>query len=191
GVPAPARVPATLVIEGKERAVKLGDLTALRPFRRRGAYSAGRLPEGASFGPAPRKETSAGATNAGETLHLISSPRLALRQRHRHEARRTAALHAHENAVLVVGAGGVDRLSYLAGAGDALAGDLKNDVAFLEAALGRRALRIDLGDHDAFPAGAGHAVGRGDRQAELRHAGSLGQAALVFLVGVGLVRLDR
>src|SRR5881396_321948 len=170
--------------------MRLGDLTALRPFRRRGAYSEGRLPEGASFGPAPRKETSAGATNAGVTLHLVSSPRLALRQRHRHEARRTAALHAHENAVLVVGARRIDRIAHIAGAGDALAGDLKNDVAFLEAAFGCRALRVDLGDHDAFLAGAGHAIGGGNRQAEFRHAGSLGQATLVFLVGVGL-GLDR
>src|SRR5216117_3697272 len=139
--------------------MRLGDLTALRPFRRRVAYSEGRLPEGASFGPAPRKETSAGATNAGVTLHLVSSPRLALRQRHRHEARRTAALHAHENAVLVVGTGGVDRLAHLAGGADALAGDFENDVAFLEAALSRRALRVDLGNYDAFPACAGHAVG--------------------------------
>jgi hypothetical protein len=29
--------------------VKLGDLTALRPFRRRGAYSTGRYSKGASF----------------------------------------------------------------------------------------------------------------------------------------------
>src|SRR6185369_11064291 len=82
--------------------------------------------------------------------------------------------------------GGVDRLAHLAGGADALAGDFENDVAFLEAALSRRALRVDLGYHDAFPACAGHAVGRGNRQAELRHAGSLAQATLVFLVGVGL-----
>src|SRR6476646_10088056 len=191
-----ARPPCTCKAAGqlrdevKKRAVKLGDLTALRTFRRRGACSERRYPEGASFGPAPRKEPSAGATNAGETLHLISSPRLALCQRHRDEARRTAALHAHENAVLVVGAGGVDRLTHLAGAGHVLAGNLKNDVAFLEAAFRRRALRVDLGDHDAFLAGAGHAVGGGNRQAKLRHAGALAQATLVFLVGVGL-GLDR
>src|SRR4029453_1588688 len=44
------------------------------PFRRRGAYSIERYLEGASFGPAPRKEPSAGATDAGETLHLVFNP---------------------------------------------------------------------------------------------------------------------
>src|SRR4051794_2575385 len=59
---------------GKKRAVKLGDLTALSP-----SDGGGRIPsegslEGASFGPAPRKEPSAGATDAGETLHLSFNP---------------------------------------------------------------------------------------------------------------------
>src|SRR4051794_20956981 len=62
----------------------------------------------------------------------------ALGDRHRDEARRAAALDPHQNAVLVVGARGVDRLAHIAGAGHALAGDLENHVAFLEAALGRR-----------------------------------------------------
>ena len=55
--------------------MKLGDLTALRPFRRRGAYSTGRYTEGASFGPAPRKEPSAGATNAGDVREALDAAR--------------------------------------------------------------------------------------------------------------------
>src|SRR6478735_2307634 len=115
---------------------------------------------------------------------------LTLGQRHCHEPRRTAALHAHENAVLVVVAGGIDRLAHIAGIGDVLPGYFENDVAFLEAAFGRRALRVDLGDDDAVFAGAGDAIGGSNRHAELRHVGSLASAALVAVVGIGL-GLDR
>ena len=40
----------------------------------------------------------------------------------------------------------------------------------LQAALGRRSLGIDRGDHDALAAGAGHFARRRDRQAEMRRA---------------------
>src|SRR6266478_5030217 len=112
---------------------------------------------------------------------------LALRQGYRDEARRPAALDAHQNAVLVVGARGIDRLAHVAGTGNVLAGDFENHVAFLEATLCRRTLRIDLRNDDAVLAGAGNAVGRCHRQAELRHVGSArGCAALIALAGVGL-----
>src|ERR1700681_1037715 len=80
------------------------------------------------------------------------------RKRHGDEARRSAALDAHQNAVLVVGARSVDRLAHVSGIGHVLSRDFQNDVAFLEAAFGRSTLRIDLRDNDAFLAGAGNAV---------------------------------
>jgi hypothetical protein len=39
---ASCKATARFPVRRKKRAVKLGDLTALRPFRRRGAYSTGR-----------------------------------------------------------------------------------------------------------------------------------------------------
>src|SRR6266404_8387319 len=81
---------------------------------------------------------------------------LALRQGYRDEARRPAALDAHQHAVLVVGARGIDCFAHVAGAGNVLAGDFENHVAFLEATLCRRTLRIDLGNDDAVLAGAGN-----------------------------------
>src|SRR5262249_6547608 len=141
-----------------------------RTFRRRGAYSTGRKPERAGLWPAPRKEPSAGATDAGDTLHLVArTMRLTLGERHSDEARRTAALHAHQHDVLVVVLCGRNRVAHIGRARHRLAGDLENDVAFLEAALGSRALRIDLGHHDTFLAGAGDAVGWSHGHAELRH----------------------
>src|ERR1700676_5557566 len=106
---------------------------------------------------------------------------LTLGQRHRHEPRRTAALHAHQHAVLVVGARGRDRVADVTGIGDALAGNFENHVAFLEAAFGGRTLRVDLGHHDAILTGTGDAVGWGHRHAELRHVGTLGHAATIVL----------
>ena len=78
---------------------------------------------------------------------------------------------------LLSDARGVDRFAHVSGIGDVLSGDFENHVAFLEATLGRRTLRIDLGDDDAFLAGAGDAVGGRDRHAELRHVGTAGRAA--------------
>jgi hypothetical protein len=52
--------------------VKLGDFTALETFRRRGAFSTGRRGGRSGLSPAPRKEPSAGATDAGDTLHLVN-----------------------------------------------------------------------------------------------------------------------
>src|SRR5256885_1051526 len=93
---------------------------------------------------------------------------LTLGQRHCHKPRPTAALHAHENAVLVVSARRIDRIAYVAGGGDTLAGHFQDHVAFLEAAFGRGTLWVDFGDHDAVLAGAGDAVGGSDRHAKLR-----------------------
>src|SRR6202142_4420252 len=110
----------------------------------------------------------------------------AFRKRHGDETRRSAALDAHQNAVLVVGARSIDRFTDVSRIGHVLSGDFQNDVAFLEAAFSRGALRVDLGDDDAFLAGAGNAVGGRYRQTELRHVGSAGHAALVIVVVVGL-----
>jgi hypothetical protein len=50
--------------------VKLGDFTALRPFRRRGAYSTGRYSKGAGFVARPPERAVGGGDYAGDTLHL-------------------------------------------------------------------------------------------------------------------------
>src|SRR5258708_28453980 len=107
---------------------------------------------------------------------LRSARGSALCERHRDEARGSAALDAHQNAVLVVGARGVDRFAHVAGIGDALSSDFQNYVAFLEATLCRRTLRIDLGDDNAILAGAGNAVGGRQRQTELRYVGAAGRS---------------
>src|SRR5207237_8780497 len=112
---------------------------------------------------------------------------LALCQGHCDEARRSAALHPHQDTVLVVGARGIERFAHVTCVGDSLAADLENDVAFLEATLGRRALRVDLGNDDAFLAGTGDAVGRRDDQAQLRYVGAArDRATLIAIVLVGL-----
>src|SRR3954454_12882300 len=107
----------------------------------------------------------------------VQTSQSALCERHRDEARRTAALDPHQNAVLVAVAGSVDRLAHVAGARHALAADLEDDVAFLETALGGGALRVHFGDDDAVLAGAGYAVGGCDGEAKLRHVGAALQAA--------------
>src|SRR3954453_16248797 len=137
---------------------------------------------GRALGPVPRKAPSAGATDAGDTLHWFERLRpSALRQRYRDEARGAAALDPHQNAVLVAVARGVDRLAHVAGAGDGLAADLEDDVAFLEAALGRRTLRIAPGGDAAVFPGAGHRVCRRDGETELRHVGAALEAAAVVI----------
>src|SRR5262249_48653994 len=98
----------------------------------------------------------------------------------------SAALDAHQDTVLVVVARGADRIPHIASRGYRLSGDLENDVAFLEAALGCGALWIDFGNHDTFLAGAGHAVGRRDGQTQLRNIGAAGHAATVAIVIVSL-----
>src|SRR5262249_40817612 len=103
-----------------------------------------------------------------------------------------AALHAHQHAVLVVGSRGRDRIADIVRAGNGLAADFENDVAFLEATLSRRTARIDFGDDDAFLAGAGDAVGGRNRHAELRYVGSAGGLAAVLVeVGLGLNRVRQ
>src|SRR5262249_51891424 len=125
-----------------------------------------------------------GATNAGDTLHLVNP--LALGERHRDEARLPTTLYTHKDAVLVFVVRRVDRLAHVAGIGNALACDLENDVAFLEAPLGRCTLRVDLGDDDAFLAGTGNTGCGRNRQAELRHVDAAGGAATLVIVVVGL-----
>src|ERR1700760_1642506 len=120
------------------------------------------------------------------TLPSISSRpwRLALGQRDRDKPRRAAALDPHQDAVLVVVARGRNRLAHVADIGNALPGDFQNGVAFLETAFGSRALRVDVGDHDAFLAGASNGVGRRKSQTELRHIGSTVGGTLVAIVRV-------
>src|SRR5581483_2123494 len=116
--------------------------------------------------------------------------RLALGERHGDEARLTAALHTHQHDVLVVVLCGVDGIAHVTGTRDYLAGNFENDVAFLEAALGGRALGIDLGHDDAFLAGAGDAIGGSHRQPKPGHIGAARLLALVVVVVIGL-GLDR
>src|SRR6185437_13819871 len=56
----------------KKRAVKLGDFTALRPFRRRGAFSTGRKQRERTLARPRERVVGGGATDAGDTLHLVS-----------------------------------------------------------------------------------------------------------------------
>src|SRR6185437_4921590 len=56
----------------KKRAVKLGDFTALRPFRRRGAFSTGRKGRERTLARPRERVVGGGATDAGDTLHLVS-----------------------------------------------------------------------------------------------------------------------
>src|SRR5436190_12967491 len=120
------------------------------------------------------------------------TPYLTLGERHCHKPRRSAALYAHQHAVLVVGARGRNGVTHIVDAGNALAADFEDDVAFLEAAFGRSTLRIDFGHHDAILAGAGHSVGRSNGHAELRHVGALGCLALVLVeIGLGLNRVRQ
>src|SRR4051812_50226686 len=90
---------------------------------------------------------------------LRPGPSLPLGDGHGDEARLAAALHSHQDAVLVVSPRRVDGVANFAGGAHALAADFENHVTFLEAAFGCGALRIDFGDHDAFLAGAGHGIG--------------------------------
>src|SRR3954464_5259348 len=99
------------------------------------------------WGPSPGKRRRRGRLMPATLSIGLTAEGLALRQRHRHEARRAPALDPHQHAVLVAVARGVDRLAYVAGAGDAFTRHLEDDVAFLEAAFRRGTLRIDLGDH--------------------------------------------
>src|ERR1700692_751999 len=92
-------------------------------------------------------------------IMLLDRGRSALCKGQRDKARRPTALDPHQHAVLVVSARGIDRLAHVTGVGDALPGDFEDHIAFLEAAIGRRTVRIYLGHHDAVPAGAGDAVG--------------------------------
>ena len=58
--------------------------------------------------------------------------------RHRHEVRVVGALHAHQHVVLALRLRIGKRLAQIAGVADALAGDVENDVAGLQAVLGGR-----------------------------------------------------
>ena len=53
-----------------------------------------------------------------------------------------------------------------AGVDDRLAGDIEDDVAGLDAALGGRPIGVDGGDDDAFAAGARHLLAGASIQAE-------------------------
>src|SRR5262249_38056610 len=119
---------------------------------------------------------------AGKPVPILPDHASALCEWHGDEARLSAALHAQQHDVLCVVLCGRDRITHVTGTCDRLAGDLENDVAFLEAALGGRALRIDLGHDDAFLAGAGDAVGGSNRQTELRYVGAARLLALVVVV---------
>ena len=152
-------------------AVKLGDLTAHQALPTEGGVFHRKVTVGSELWPAPRKEPSAGATDAGDTFQsrLLDQPLASGTATKRDEPPlftriRTLFLLSVRAALIA------SRTS--PALATRLAGDFEDDVAFLEAALGCRALRIDVGDHDAFLAGAGHAVGGRNRQAELRHVGA-------------------
>src|SRR5207237_186235 len=137
--------PGGLIKRGKW-AVKLGDFTARVPSDGGGRCSYRKVCGSGTYAR-PQEEPPTRGQHAGDSPSRESlSPSSAFGQRHRDEARLAAALHPHQHAVLVVVAGGIDGLAHVTGRGHALAGHFEDDVAFLEAAIGRGALRIDLGD---------------------------------------------
>src|SRR5947209_17292808 len=71
--------------------------------------------------------------------------------RNRNEAGALVRLHAHQDASLAVALSVRDRLAHIGRRRHRLAVDVENDVAGLEL-IARRAVRIDLGDHDALAA---------------------------------------
>src|SRR5579864_9371962 len=90
----------------------------------------------------------------------------AFRKGYRDKSRGSTALDTHQDTVLVFVARCGNRFAHVTHIGDAFSADFQNDIAFLEATFGCRALRIDLGYHDALLAGAGHAIGRSKRKPE-------------------------
>src|ERR1044072_6840471 len=74
--------------------------------------------------------------------------------RHREEARVVARLDAKQDRALAPRPGIREGLAHLLRGGDALACDIENDVAVLEALLRRRAIGLDLRHDHAFGAGA-------------------------------------
>src|SRR5579863_447991 len=79
------------------------------------------------------------------------------------------------------------RVAYVADIGNGLAADVQNDIAGLQALLGRRSGRIDARDHDALVARARHVIRGRERQAEMWYA-ARGCRFAVLGVGLLLVR---
>src|ERR1700738_5303930 len=139
-------------------AVKLGKLHRPSSLPTEGGMFHRKVTQGRAFGSLG-KEPSAGRLRPATPSSQNVRARSALCQRYRDEARRTATAKPDENAVLVVGTRGVDRLANLTGTGHVLSRNFENHVAFLEATLRGRALGVDLGHHHALLAGAGNGAG--------------------------------
>src|SRR5215467_2758903 len=117
---------------------------------------------GRALRPAPLVRTAGG----GDGCRRCAPFRLSLAQLDRDETRLLTRLHAHKDRLLAVLLGAAQRAAHIGRVGNLLARDLENDVAGLEALVGRNPVGIDIGDHYAFRAAAGDLAGGRDREAE-------------------------
>src|SRR5579871_6265218 len=135
------------------------------------------------------RETTARATrpalylsDALRTFHALS-----VAQRQRDKAGGAVDLHAHQDVVLALGLGGLQRFDDVARVADRLAADVENNGADLEAGIGGGTVRLDRGDDHALAAGTGDRRSRRHAQAEMRHA-VLRRRHLLPGIGPSLVR---
>src|SRR6185295_6084406 len=102
---------------------------------------------GTGFHPSPGFAPPAGATNADVTAPISSRARSgrglkssSAAERNGHVASSLFRLHAHQHALLALGASLAERLAKLVRRGDRTAGHFENHVAGLEAVIGGRSL---------------------------------------------------
>ena len=119
---------------------------------------------GRAFRPAPGVRRSPGgdsksgrAGTSSVVLRRVATvtSRSGVAERQRDEARSVAGLHPHQHVGAAVALGVGQHLAHLADTGDGLAADVEDDVTGLQAMLGRGAVGVDAGDHQALAAGAG------------------------------------
>src|ERR1043166_8714389 len=77
---------------------------------------------------------------------------------------------AHQHAIPLVGARGLERLVNVTGIRNASSGDFQDRVAILESPICSGAIRVYLRDNDPFLACAAYLACRGNRQAQTRYA---------------------
>src|SRR5581483_623610 len=120
----------------------------------------------------------------GETSRRALSLTSPLADRHGDEVGVVGSLHAHQHVVLAVLFGLRERLAKLVAAGNALAADIENDVAGLQAVLGGRAVGIDGGNHHALAAGTRNLISWRECHAEIRYAA---RRSVFGIVSLGLL----
>src|SRR5690242_15131074 len=103
-------------------------------------------------------------------------------ERHGDEPRsRLRGLDPHQHVVAARLVGGGERIADVGRPGDLLASDIEDDVTGLETTLGGRTALLDADHRDALAARALDLAGRGELEAEARHAG---RRRSVLLAGI-------